>query len=99
MYRSADTPEAVKRIQQKIWMDKPIQERITLSLQMIDDARSMQIHGLKMRYPDWSDEDIRIFRLKRLLKNYPTLTWLTPIIHQIEQKNAVYTEGSFLSEK
>ena len=47
MYRSPDTPEAVKRMQQKIWMDKTIQERITLSMKMIDDARSMQTHGLK----------------------------------------------------
>jgi hypothetical protein len=85
MYRSPDTPEAISRLQQKIWMDKPIEERIVLSLQMIDDARSMQIHGLKMRNPHWTDEDIRIFRLKRLLKNYPSLTWLTPIIEQLEQ--------------
>lgn len=84
MYHSPDTPETVKRIQQKIWMTKPIEERIILSLQMIDDARQMQIHGLKMRYPNWSDEDIRIFQLKRLLKNYPSLTWLEPIIQQLE---------------
>jgi hypothetical protein len=87
MYRSPDTPEAVSRLQQKIWMDKPIQERITLSLQMIDDAHLMQIHGLKMRYPNWSDEDIRIFRLKRLVKNYSSLTWLEPIIQQLEHQN------------
>lgn len=86
MYRSLDTPEEVKRIQQKIWMSKPIEERIKLSLQMIDDARLLQIHGLKMRYPEWTDEDIRIFRLKRLLKNYPSLNWLEPIIQQLELK-------------
>ena len=90
MYRSPDTPEAVKRIQQKIWMSKPIEERITRSLQMIDDARILQTIGLKMRYPHWSDQDIRIFRLKRLLKNYPNLTWLAPIIQELEQN----TEGS-----
>jgi hypothetical protein len=86
MYRSLDTPEAVSRVKQKIWMDKPIQERITLSLQMIDDARSMQIHGLKMRHPHWTEEDIRIYRLKRMIKNYPSLTWLEPVIQQLEAK-------------
>ena len=80
MYRSPDTPEAVKRIQQKIWLAKPIEERIVRSLQMIEDARLLQIHGLKMRYPDWTDEDIRIFRLKRLLKNDASLHWLAPLI-------------------
>jgi hypothetical protein len=85
MYRSPDTPEAVKLIQQKIWMGKPIEERINLSFQMIDDARLMQIHGLKMRYPDWSDEDIRVFQLKRMLKNYPSLVWLEPIIQELEE--------------
>lgn len=84
MYHSPDTPEAVKRIQQQIWMSKPLEERITLSLQMIDDTRQMQIHGLKMRYPNWSDKDIHVFQLKRLLKNYPSLTWLEPIIQQLE---------------
>jgi hypothetical protein len=94
MYRSPDTPEAVKRMQQKIWMDKTIQERITLSMQMIDDARSMQTHGLKMRNPHWTDEDIRIYRLKRMMKNYPSLTWLDPIIQQLEAKNRPNTEGA-----
>jgi hypothetical protein len=88
MYRSPDTPEAIKLIQQRIWMAKPIEERILLSLQMIEDARLIQIHGLKMRYPNWSDEDVRIFRLKRLLKNYPSLYWLAPIIDQLEQNPA-----------
>ena len=87
MYRSPDTPEAVKRMQQKIWMDKTIQERITLSLQMIDDARSMQIHGLKMRHPHWTDEDVRIYRLKRMMKTYPSLSWLEPIIKDLEAQN------------
>ena len=85
MYRSPDTPEAIKRIQQNIWLSKPIEERITRSLQMIDDARFLQTIGLKMRYPHWSDQDIRIFRLKRLVKNYPNLTWLVPIIQELEQ--------------
>ncbi len=80
MYRSLDTPEAVKRIQQKIWLSKPIEERIVRSLQMIEDARLLQIHGLKMRYPDWTDEEIRIFRLKRLIKNDASLGWLAPLI-------------------
>ena len=49
MYRSTDTSEAIKSIQQKIWLDKPLEECVILSLQMIEDARLMQIHGLKMR--------------------------------------------------
>lgn len=92
MYHSPDTPEAIKRIQQQIWLSKPIEERITLSLQMIDDARAMQIYGLKMRYPHWTDNDIRIYHLKRMLKNYPSLTWLAPIIQDLE-KSLVNTEG------
>jgi hypothetical protein len=80
MYPSPDTPEAVKRIQQKIWLAKPLEERIVRSLQMIEDARLLQIHGLKMRYPDWTDDQIRIFRLKRLIKNDASLHWLTPLI-------------------
>ncbi len=80
MYPSLDTPEAVKRIQQKIWLAKPIEERIVRSLQMIEDARLLQIHGLKMRYPDWTDEQIRIFRLKRLIKNDASVSWLAPLI-------------------
>lgn len=84
MYPSADTPEAVKRIQQKIWLSKPLEERIVRSLQMIEDARLLQIHGLKMRYPHWSDEEIRIFRLKRLLKNDASLHWLRPIIEPLK---------------
>lgn len=86
MYRSPDTPEAVKLIQQKIWMTKPIEDRIRLSMQMIDDARSLQVHGLKMRHPNWTDEDIRIYQLKRVVKNYPLLNWLEPVIKELELK-------------
>ena len=87
MFRSPDTPESIKRIQQQIWMSKPIEERISLRLQMIDDARSMQIHGLKMRYPHWSEKDIHVFRLKRLHKNYPSLHWLESIIKNLEEQS------------
>jgi hypothetical protein len=88
MYRSPDTPEHVKRIQQEIWLSKPIEERITLSFQMIDDGRAMQAHGLKMRNPHWDDEDVRIHRLKLWVKREPKLFWLQPIIDDLEQKQA-----------
>jgi hypothetical protein len=84
MYRSLDTPESVKRIQQRIWLAKPIQERITLSLQMIDDTRALQEMGLKMRYPHWDEQDVRIHRLKVWLKRDAKLFWLRPIIEQLE---------------
>ncbi len=86
MYRSADTPEHVKRIQQEIWLSKPIEERITLSFQMIDEMRQLQEIGLKMRHPDWDDEDVRIYRLHVWVKREPKLFWLRPIIEQLELK-------------
>jgi hypothetical protein len=84
MYRSPDTPEHVKRIQQEIWLAKPIEERITLSFQMIDELRQLQEIGLKMRHPDWDDEDVRIYRLKIWVKREPKLFWLRPIIERLE---------------
>jgi hypothetical protein len=91
MYPSPDTPYAIKRMQQKIWLSKPIEERIIRSLQMIEDARLLQIHGLKLRYPNWTDDDIRLFRLKRLLKKDVSLQWLAPLIEQakLEQDPSV----------
>jgi hypothetical protein len=86
MYRSPDTPEHVKRIQQEIWLSKPIEERITLSFQMIDELRQLQEIGLKIRHPDWDDEDIRIHRLRVWVKREPKLFWLRPIIEQLEQQ-------------
>ncbi|MEN9611928.1 MAG: hypothetical protein RLZZ628_2742 [Bacteroidota bacterium] len=86
MYHSPDTPLHVKRIQQQIWMSKTMEERLQISLQMIEDARLLQIQGLKMRYPLWAEEDIHIYRLQRLVKNYPNLVWMQPIIEDLKQK-------------
>jgi hypothetical protein len=32
-----DTPEHVKKIQREIWLSKPLEERLRLTLQMNDD--------------------------------------------------------------
>jgi hypothetical protein len=47
---------------------------------MIDDARDLQIHGIKMRHPDWTDDQIRIYRLRRMMSTDPTLAWLEKVI-------------------
>ena len=75
-----DTPNDVKKIQEQIWLSKPIEERLRLSIQMIDDARDLQIHGIKMRHPDWTDDQIRIYRLRRMMSTDPTLAWLEKVI-------------------
>jgi len=80
MYNSPDTPIHVKKIQQQIWLSKPIEERLRLSAQMIDDAIALQIHGIRMRNPDWTDKQIRIYRLRRMMKTDPSLAWLEQII-------------------
>ena len=80
MYLSPDTPMAVKEIQQQIWLSKSIEERLRLSAQMIDDAIALQIHGIRMRHPDWTEQQIRHYRLRRMMKTDPSLTWLEGII-------------------
>jgi hypothetical protein len=89
MYRSPDTPEHVLRIQHQIWVSKPIEERIRLSFQLIDDARKLQEIGLKMRHPDWDDTDMRIYRLKRWVKTDSKLFWLQPIIEKLEAEQLI----------
>lgn len=86
MYKSPDTPDHIKNIQQQIWLSKPIEERLRLSIKMIDDARDLQIHGIKMRHPDWTDNQIRIYRLRRMIKNDPSLAWLERVLDKEEGK-------------
>lgn len=86
MYKSPDTPDHIKNIQQQIWLSKPIEERLRLSIKMIDDARDLQIHGIKMRHPDWTDHQIRIYRLRRMIKNDPSLAWLERVLDKEEGK-------------
>ena len=76
MYKSPDTPLAIKKKQQEIWLAKPISERLILSLQMIEDARLLQIHGVSLRYPDWTMEEIQHYILWRRILRDPTLTWM-----------------------
>ena len=87
MYLSPDTPMAVKEIQQQIWLSKSMEERLRLSAQMIDDAIALQIHGIRMRHPDWTEQQIRHYRLRRMMQSDPSLAWLERIIeHESNEK-------------
>ncbi len=87
MYLSPDTPLHVKQIQQKIWLSKTLEERLRLSAEMIDDARALQFHGIKIRHPDWTDEQIRVYRLRRLIQNDPSVAWLENVLDILPPKN------------
>jgi|GEM_PF-7033595 hypothetical protein len=76
MYHSPDTPPAIKKKQQEIWLAKSMEERLCLSLQMIDDARSLQLHGIALRYPHWTPTQIMHYLLWKLAQNDPSLHWL-----------------------
>lgn len=76
MYHSPDTPYFIKKKQQEIWLSKPIEERLHLSLQMIEDTRLLQIHGIAIRYPHWTPEQIKHYLLWRRIQQDPNLQWL-----------------------
>lgn len=76
MYHSPDTPLAVKKKQQEIWLSKSIEERLRLSLQMIEDAQALQIHGVSIRYPRWTTAEIRHYLLWRRIQKDSTLHWM-----------------------
>jgi hypothetical protein len=80
MYLSPDTPLHVKKIQQDIWLSKPIEERLRLSANMIDDAIKLQLFGIKMRHPEFSEKDAKRYRLLRMAENDPALTWLIKML-------------------
>lgn len=76
MYHSPDTPLFIKKKQQEIWLSKTLEERLHLSLQMIEDARLLQIHGIAIRYPHWTPEQIKLYLLWRRIQKDPSLHWL-----------------------
>lgn len=80
MYLSPDTPIYVKMIQQEIWLSKSIEERLRLSADMIDDAIKLQLFGIKMRHPEFSEKEAKRYRLLRMAENDPTLTWLIKML-------------------
>jgi len=80
MYLSQDTPLYVKKIQQDIWLSKSIEERLRLSADMIDDAIKLQLFGIKMRHPEFSEKEAKRYRLLRMAENDPALTWLIKML-------------------
>ncbi|WP_353484075.1 hypothetical protein [Haliscomenobacter sp.] len=80
MYLSPDTPLYVKKIQQEIWLSKSIEERLRLSADMIDDAIKLQLFGIKMRHPEFSEKEAKRYRLLRMAENDPALTWLVKML-------------------
>jgi hypothetical protein len=80
MYLSPDTPLYVKKIQQDIWLSKSIEERLRLSADMIDDAIKLQLFGIKMRHPEFSEKEAKRYRLLRMAENDPALTWLIKML-------------------
>ena len=80
MYLSPDTPLYVKKIQQDIWLSKSIEERLRLSADMIDDAIKLQLFGIKMRHPEFSEKEAKRYRVLRMAENDPALTWLIKML-------------------
>lgn len=87
MYLSLDTPLHVKQIQQEIWLSKPIEERLSLSAAMIDDAIKLQLFGIQLANPEFSLAEAKRFRLRRMAENDPNLAWLLRIIEPISTTN------------
>jgi hypothetical protein len=79
MFQSADTPQYIKKIQEKIWLSKTLEERLYQSLKMCEDAQELQKAGIRHAHPTWSEDQIKLEMLRRKQKNDPSLWWLDKI--------------------
>ena len=64
-----DTPKEIRKIQNRIFFQKTVQERFQIGIEMIEDAKKIVENSIKSKNPQISEIDLKIEVFKRFYKN------------------------------
>ncbi|MFW6164352.1 MAG: hypothetical protein ACODAJ_16405 [Planctomycetota bacterium] len=67
MWRPADTSEEADRLQFELWRNMSAEEKLRLVFEWSDAARAIFEAGIRDRHPEYTDDQVRIARIRREL--------------------------------
>ncbi len=64
-----DTPDHIRKKQIEIILSKPMNERLRMTLDMIDFARETTHRLIKRQHPEFTDLEVKVELFRRTYKN------------------------------
>lgn len=64
-----DTPLEVRRLQGRIVLEKPLQERLRMVFEMMEGGQRMVTDLLRRQHPDWSTGQLKAAVFERIYRN------------------------------
>lgn len=61
-----DTPLEIRRLQGRIVLEKPLQERLRMVFEMMEGGQRMVTQRLRRQHPDWSEADLKAAVFERI---------------------------------
>ena len=80
-----DTPDYIRKKQIEIILSKPMNERLRMTLDMIDFARETTRRLIKREHPEFTDVEVNIELFRRTYKNDFTPEEMQNIIAWMQQ--------------
>ncbi|MFN8344577.1 MAG: hypothetical protein U0X91_06225 [Spirosomataceae bacterium] len=79
-----DTPSEISELQRSIWMQKPLNERVRLGLEMIDEGLAVVRRSIQNNNPSLNEREVVVELFKRLYGNEFTEEEQKPILEFLE---------------
>jgi hypothetical protein len=80
-----DTPPDVEALQYKIWMAKPLDERVRLGMEMLEEGFEIVRNSIKANNPSFGEREIVVAMFKRLYNDNFSVEEQTRIIDFLSQ--------------
>lgn len=84
-----DTPAHIHKKQLEIILSKPMNERLLMGLQMMEDGRQFMLNRIKRQNPDISEVEMKIEFIRQYYKDDLTEHYLENVAKWIRQKSKV----------
>ncbi len=64
-----DTPDHIRKKQHEIWMAKPLEERMRLGLEMIQEVNQQIEDRIRGQHPEFSEGELRAEFIRQMYKH------------------------------
>lgn len=81
-----DTPDHIHKKQLEIILSKPMDERLRMGLEMMENGRQFMLNRIKAEHPGISEKDLKIEFIKQYYKHDLSEEYLKGVIEWIEQR-------------
>ncbi len=82
----SDTPDHIKKKQREIWFSKPQEERMRLSLELIQEVNEQIDYRIRTQNPNFSEGEIRVEFIRQMYKDDLSPEYLAAVSQWVLEK-------------